>query len=440
MTVSPFDSAIYRGLFAQADLARLFSDSAEVRAMLLVEGALAQVQGRAGLIPEVSAAAIHRASLELQVDPGALTEATAKNGVSVPALVEAFRAAMQAPEHAQYIHWGATSQDIADTALMLRLRRALELIEADLTRLLKGLATMAETHAATPMAARTYGQYASPTTFGAVAAQWGTPVLRLLDRLADLRPHLLAVSLSGAAGTASALGPDAPALRSALAQALDLSDPGASWHAARDRIAELAQWCATLTGLTAKIGRDMERMAQSGIGTLRLAEGGGSSTMPQKQNPVGPSVLIALGTYAAGQASVIQNAMSPAEQRDGGAWFAEWLTLPGLVMAAGRAAELAADLAETAQPDTKALAAALDDPLGLIDAEAFSLALAAQIPRPEAQKKIKDLCREAQASGTKLASLVQRDFPGVAPDPAARFGQAPAEARAFAAAVRNRRS
>lgn len=151
MAASVFASPLYGQLFATGETGRLFTDSAEVRAMLLVEGALAKVQGGLGVIPEISGAAIHRASLEVAIDPGALGAATGQNGVPVPGLVAAFRAAMEAPEHAQYAHWGATSQDIADTALMLRLRQALALAEADIRKLLGALAQAAEDHAATPM-------------------------------------------------------------------------------------------------------------------------------------------------------------------------------------------------------------------------------------------------------------------------------------------------
>ena len=155
MSASVFDSPLYAKLFATGETGRLFSDTAAIRAMLLVEGALARVQGAAGIIPEISAAAIHRATLEIQVDPGAIAASTGENGVCVPGLVAAFRAEMQAPEHAQYLHWGATSQDIIDTGLMLRLRQALALAEADLRAVLAALAAAAEAHAETPMAART---------------------------------------------------------------------------------------------------------------------------------------------------------------------------------------------------------------------------------------------------------------------------------------------
>ena len=213
MAASVFDSPLYARLFETGDAGRLFSDSAAIRAMLLVEGALAKVQGAQGVIPRDAAQAIHRASMEIQLDPGALAQETGENGVSVPALVAAFRAEMQAPEHAQYVHWGATSQDIIDTALMLRLRQALSLAEADLTSLIKMLGTQAQTHADLPMAARTYGQHATPTTWGAICAEWGAPLADALGALEGLRAGSLWVSLSGAAGTASALGPQAAQTR-----------------------------------------------------------------------------------------------------------------------------------------------------------------------------------------------------------------------------------
>ena len=166
MAASVFSSALYGQLFPTGEVGRLWSDSAEVRAMLLVEGALAKVQGAQGVIPEVSAAFIHRSSLEVQIDPAGLAEATGQNGVSVPALAAEFRKAMEAPEHAQYAHWGATSQDIIDTALMLRLRQTLSAQQDVLSKMLRAMGAQAAMHAETPMVARTYGQHATPTSWG----------------------------------------------------------------------------------------------------------------------------------------------------------------------------------------------------------------------------------------------------------------------------------
>lgn len=439
MPASALDSAIYRDLLGDTDMARLFTDTAEVRAMLLVEGALAEVQGEMGLIPETAAKAIHRAALELQIDPGALAAETGRNAVPVPALVAAFRAEMKAPEHAQYVHWGATSQDIMDTALMLRLRRVLEIAEARIGATLAHLAALAEAHADLPMAARTYGQVATPTSFGAVAAGWGAPLLDLRADLAALRPRLLVVSLGGAAGTLAAMGPRGTEVRARLADRLGLGDPGRSWHAERDRIAALAGWLARIAGALAKMGEDLTLLSQSGLGEVALGQGGGSSTMPQKVNPVLPALLVALGRQMAGLDAVMQGAVIHRQSRDGAAWITEWLTLPQMCLLAGRALAVAGDLAATLRPLPDRLAAQIDDGLGLIHAEALTFALTATLPRPEAQAAVKALCREAAATGTSLRALAERDHPGdwsAVFDPARRMGTAPADARAFAARVR----
>jgi 3-carboxy-cis,cis-muconate cycloisomerase len=351
MSVSPFDSALYRELFGDAEVARLFSDTAEVRAMMLVLGALAKGAGRARHDPR------GQRGLPAPCDdggadrPGRLAKATGANGVTVPGLVAALRDALQAPEHAQYLHWGATSQDIQDTRPDAADAQALMLIEARIGAALAALADLAEANAETPQAARTYGQVATPSSFGALAASWGSPLLRLHDRLEALRPRVLCVSLSGAAGTASMLGADPDALRAALAEALGLGDPGESWHASRDRIGELAGWLADLTTACGKMGADLTLLTRSEIGEIGLPGAGASSTMPQKQNPVAPSLLVALARFAPAQAAVLQGAAVHAEARDGAAWFAEWLTLPPLTAAAARAISVAGDLAAGLEAD-----------------------------------------------------------------------------------------
>ncbi len=365
MSISPFDSALYRDLFSDTEIAALFTDSAEVRAMMLVEGALANVQGELGVIPPESAKFLHRASMEVQIDPGGLAAATGQNGVSAPALVAAFRKALEAPEHAQYLHWGATSQDIIDTGLVLRLRQSLTLMERRLEALVGDLA--------------------------------------------------------------------------ALATVLGLSDPGRSWHSTRDGIAELSGWLTLVAGSLGKIGEDMILLAQSELGEIRFGGTGSASTMPQKQNPVGASVLVALARHVTVLNTATQGAAIHGHQRDGAAWFTEWLSLPSIVMGTGKGLAIAGDLVADLEPLPGRMADNLNDPLGFIHAEALSFALAAHLPRPDAQARIKTLCKEAQSTDTPLPHLIARDFPAIdLPGillPNAILGQAPAEARAFAQAV-----
>ncbi len=435
MAASVFDSPLYAQLFSTAETGRLMSDTAAIRAMLLVEGALAQVQGKQGIIPEISAAAIHRASLEVQIDPGAIAAATGQNGVSVPGLVAAFREDMKAPEHAQYVHWGATSQDILDTGLMLRLRQALVLAEEDLRVVIRALGKKAKAHAHLPMPARTYSQHATPTTWGAVVASWGAPMIDALAELDTLRKHALWVSLSGAAGTASALGPEAGKTRAGLAKALGLRDPERSWHTDRGPILRIADWQGRVMAALAHMAETLVALSGSDIGEVALGSTGASSTMPQKQNPVAPSVMLALHMQFAGLRTTLQSAAVHQHERDGAAWFAEWMVVPQLTLCLAAALQHARELAAQMEPHPMRMHANLDDNLGLIHAEALSFALAEIMPRPKAQKVTKALCLDALRQGTPLEALARGDYPDLGPDvfaPTRGIGLAARDALAFA--------
>ena len=441
MAATPSDSAIYRHLLGDAEVGQLFTDSAEVRAMMLVEGALAKAQAGAGLIPETAAVAIHRAAMELQIDPGGLAAGVATNAVPVPGLVAAFREAMQAPEHAQYLHWGATSQDIMDTALALRLRQALTIIEARLTETIARLGALAEAYAETPMVARTYGQAAVVTTFGAHVAAWGNPLLRHRTRLAAVRQDVTNISLSGAAGTLSVMGDKGPQVRASLATALNLSDPGGSWHTQRDGIAALAAWMTGVTGSLGKMAEDLLILKQSGIGEIHLGGGGASSTMPQKSNPVLPSVMAAIAKQMVGLNAVIQSALPHRQERDAGAWMAEWMSLPQMIILTARSLAVARDLAGTVTPDAGRMAAHIEATGGAMFAEALTFALTEKLPRPEAQAEVKNLVLAAKEQGESLESVAKAAHPDLdlAPvfAPALQLGLAPDEALSFAAKARD---
>ncbi len=435
MAASVFDSPLFAHLFSTGECGRLMSDTAAIRAMLLVEGALAQVQGKQGVIPEISAAAIHRATLEVQVDPGAIAKATGENGVSVPGLVAAFRDEMKAPEHAQYVHWGATSQDILDTALMLRLRQALLLAETDLHAVIRALGKQAKAHAHLPMPARTYGQHATPTTWGAVAADWGAPLIEALAGLENLRKSTLWVSLSGAAGTASALGPEAAKTRAGLAKALGLHDPQRSWHTDRGPILRIADWQGQVMAALAHMAETLIGLTSTDISEVSLGSSGASSTMPQKQNPVAPSALLALHLQFSGLRSTLQSAAVHQHQRDGVAWFAEWMVVPQLTLSLAAALRHARDITENITPHPMRMHSNLDDNLGLIHAEALSFALAELMPRPKAQKVSKALCLDALRQGTPLEDLARHDYPDLGKDvfePLRGTGLAAQDALAFA--------
>ncbi|MDP2519088.1 class-II fumarase/aspartase family protein [Shimia thalassica] len=436
MAASVFDSPLFSRLFPTGEAGRLFTDTAEVRAMLLVEGTLAKVQGEMGIIPQDSAFFIHRAAMEVQIDPAGLADETGQNGVNVPGLVAAFRKAMEAPEHAQFIHWGATSQDIIDTGLMLRLRSLLTLAEKDLQSCLSTLAKLAETHAETPMVGRTWGQAATLTSFGAQAAEWGNPLVNLLAELAELRTSCLLVSLSGASGTSGAYGPKAAELRAALATSLNLQNPDRSWHTDRTPILRIANWLGRVNVALGKLGEDLIAMSMTGIGEIDLGGGGSSSTMPQKQNPVAASALVALAHQGNGLQATLNGAAMQKHQRDAAAWFTEWLCLPQICLGAISALGIATKLLPALSPRAEEMAKAAQDPLDLIHAEALSFALSETLRRPDAQAATKSMCKEANASGTPLSQLVARDYPDLDVsavfDPLQQMGLAPRDARAFA--------
>lgn len=430
MPASPADSQIYGALFNDPETAQLFTDSAELRAMLLVEGALAKVQGAHGLIPQEAADYIARAVYEVQIDPSALAAETARNGVPIPALLAAFRKSGGDPTLLAYVHWGATSQDIMDSALALRLRRVMDIWDSRLTDLIRALGQMAENYADQPMLARTYGQAATVTSFGAVVASWGAPLMRHKQRLAAVRADILCLSLSGAAGTLSAMGDKGAMIRADLAQALDLRDPMESWHSQRDGITAFAGWMAGLAASLGKMAEDIILSCQTGIDEITLGGAGGSSTMPQKQNPVAASAVVALARQIAGLSATITGAAIHRQQRDGAAWFTEWLALPQICILTGRSISLGADIIAGLVPNPAKMQAALNAGQSLHHAEALTFQLAAKMPRPAAQAQVTALCTQAQREGTDLIDLAKSLWPDLSDT--GSMGAAPATARAFA--------
>lgn len=448
MPTSPFDSALWGRLYGDDEVARLFTDSAEVRAMLLVLGALARAQGGLGLIPKDAADAIGRAALEVHLDPSSLAVGTAAAGVPVPALVAAFRREMPDPAPAAWVHYGATTQDLMDTGLVLRLRRVTEIFATRLAALTDTLADGASRNRATVMAARTRYQNATPTTLGARMATWGDPLLRHADRLEALRPRLLQVSFAGASGTLSAVPHSRRALVEALAADLNLGAPEVPWHTARDTIVELAGWCTMLSGSLGKIGADLLWMMHSDLAEARAGTAGGSSTMPHKRNPVAAETLVQLATANTHAIGGMYQALLHGQDRDGVAWGLEWLTLGRIVATTGRCLTLAQDLAETLEPDPEAMLRAVTGQHGVMFAEAASFALAAHMPRPQAQALVKTAVAEALEARRPLRDVLTQtlepettaalDWDAIF-DPLVQAGEAPEIADRFAVQVARRK-
>ncbi len=440
MAISPFESSIYRELLRDGEIAQLFTDTAEIVAWQHVEGALARAQGEIGIIPKRSAAAIAKACGKTRIDPASLAAGTGRDGIPIPALVTALRNAMGNNGHAGYLHFGATTQDIMDTGLVLRLRAVCTIVEARLKLALNALADLADAHAGLPMAARTRRQPATPTSFGAVAAAWGTPLLAVLESLESLRPRLLRLSLYGAAGNSSALGPRASELRTAVAAELNLTADDACWHSDRSAFAEFASLLTRIAGALAKIAEDCLFMAAPEVGELKLGGGGGSSTLPHKQNPVQAETILGLFDFAAALESAMTRALLHRQQRDGAAWMLEWHALPQICAATGRALQLANSLLTRLEPDAGRMRANLEGKHGLVYAEAVAFRLGEDMPRADAQAAVKRLCGDAVAQNRHFVKLLGETFPDVdwqsVADPVGHLGDASTQARGFAETIR----
>ena len=405
MAASPFDSALLGPLLGDAEAAAAFSDAAEIAAMVRVERALALAEAACGVIPAEAGAAIDAGLRDVAPAPAALGPGTASAGVPVPALVAALRKALP-PEAGQWLHWGATSQDIVDTGLALRLAPLLDLLAARVAALSDTLGEAARLWAELPLAGRTRSQVAAPITFGLRVARWRQPLSGLGADLDRLRPRLLRVQLGGAVGSNSAIAPHGPAVIAALAAELGLAAAPA-WHADRSGLGALAGWCAGLTGALGKMAGDLILMGRSESGEARAGAGGGSSTMPQKSNPVGAEAIGALARLVAALTAPMHLAALHAEERDGTAWTLEWLVLPQILVATAAALRHAQGLAETLAPDPDRMRAVLDLDGGAALAEAASFQIAAHMPRAEAQALVKRAVAE-RAPGETLAAALTR--------------------------------
>lgn len=408
MTVQDRDSSLFKDLFGDAAISRLFSDHARIRTMLDVEAALAKVQGRLGIIPEEAAAAIVQAAARMDVDPLALSRATGLDGVPVPGLVRALRIKVGAA-HGGHVHVGATSQDIVDTAMVLASVQALEIIASRLQAIIRELALLAKRHVDSVMVGRTRFQIAAPTTFGLKAALWAAPLGRHLDRRAELLPRFKRVSLAGAVGNLAALGAKAPAVAAGLAAELGLEVASAPWHSARDMVAELAGWLALVSGSLGKIGLDVLLLAQSEVQEAWPGSCGGSSAMPHKANPVAAERLVTLARVNADRVSTLHHAQIHAQERDGSAWMSEWLSLPEMMVATGAASRIALELVQELVVDRDAMRARVEAAPGLAYAEPALLALMASMPREEAERQVASAAKAARDTGRHLLDLLAQD-------------------------------
>jgi 3-carboxy-cis,cis-muconate cycloisomerase len=431
MSVNPADSVVFGTLYGTDPMRAVFDDRAFVGRMLAVEGALARVQGRLGIIPADAAAAISAAAATLEPDMARLAASTAKVGVPVVGVVAQLRAACGGASG--FVHWGATTQDIMDTALVLQVRDAMALLDADLTGCIDALAGLADQHRATVMPGRTHLQHALPITFGLKCAAWLQPHLAHAERLAQLGPRVLRVQFGGAAGTLASLGDHGVAVMEGLAFELGLAAPPAPWHTARDGVAELACFLGLLCGSLGKIATDVVLQAQSEVGELaepHEAGRGGSSTMPQKRNPISCEYILSAGRGVHALVPLMLGAMLQDHERATGPWQSEMLALPQACTLTHGALARTRALLEGLQVDPARMRTNIDITHGAIMAEAAMMGLAPLLGHDEAHHLVQHACDIALAEGIGLAEALGRDArvePAVVArltDPAAYLGVA----------------
>ncbi|CAN7605963.1 3-carboxy-cis,cis-muconate cycloisomerase [Bosea sp. LjRoot9] len=410
-SATPFASRHLADLFSTPAMRAVFSELRTLQAMLDVEVALARVQARAGLIPVEAAEAIANAADAAALDLDELAAGTLRAGLPIVNLVEQF-IRLTGPAYGEFVHWGATSQDIMDTALILQIRDALALVEQDLDQLAQALAELARRERDTAMVGRTKLQHALPITFGFKAAVWLSSLMRHRQRLGELKPRLLQVQFAGAVGTHAALGADGPNICQALAEELGLARPLIAWHAVRDTLAEAMTFLGLLSTSLSKIAGDIALMAQTEVGEALEPGGpgqGASSTMPHKRNPITCERILSSGLALRRLVGSFLDASIHDHERATGPWQAEWLLLPEAFLLISGSLKACLTLCSGLKLQPDAMRTNLDRTRGLIAAEQVMMTLAPHMGRHHAHDVVGNACRSAASSHTSLAEALARD-------------------------------
>ena len=411
MAVNPADGLVWGTLYGTDAMRAVVGERALLAAMLRVETALARAQARLGIVPQAAADAITAAADVDRIGLPALAAATRNTGYPVVGLVKQL-SALAGAEAGRWTHWGATTQDILDTAQVLALRDALALIERDLGAVIATLAARAREHRDTVMAGRTHLQHALPITFGLKCAVWLMPLLATRERIAQMTPRLLRVQFGGAAGTLASLGEQGLDVVRELARELDLAEPEAPWHVARDAFAEAVSVLGILTGALAKMATDVMLLMQTEVAEVfepHAPGRGGSSTMPQKRNPIACEYVIAQARGVQALVPLVMNAMAGDQERATGPWQAEPLAIPQAFLLAHGALDQARLIAEGMTVDAARMRRNLASTGGLIMAEAVMMGLAPVLGRGAAHDAVHHACDVALAEGIPLAEALSRE-------------------------------
>ena len=406
--------SLFESLFYKAEVNELFSAEAYLSAMLRFEAALAQAQAEEEMIPKTASDSITRCCTLDQIDIPSLIPAIGLAGNPNIPLVKQLTAAVKKidAEASKYLHLGATSQDVIDTALVLQVKATLILIQKDLEQLLNQLYQQAETHRHSIMAGRSFLQHARPITFGYKVATWMDGLIRSAQRIEQVLQHNLVLQFGGAVGTLAGFGDKALPVAHTLAQKLDLALPPISWHTQRDRLVEVGSTLGLLTGNLGKIAKDISLLMQTEVAEVFEPSGagkGGSSTMPHKRNPVGCVAILAAAQRSPGLLSALFQSLPQDHERATGLWHAEWLPLIELCKISAGALQQALIMTNGLEVDTQRMLQNLELTNGLIYAENVSLALADKMGKAAAHEHVEGLCKQVVQTGAHLKMLVSAD-------------------------------
>ena len=404
------DGRLFANAFGTAEMREIFGERAYAERFMEVEAALARAEAEVGLIPEAAAAEItETASLEY-LDLEAVERRIEEIDLFTVAIIETWKDAIG--ESGEYIHWGATSQDIADTAMVLLVREGLDLLVDEVERVREALRVLAAEHAETPMMGRTHHVHALPITFGLKAANWLDEVDRGLDRLEAAADRALVVEFFGAVGSLASLGEPGLEVQERLAGELDLDVPNTAWYASRDRTLELLNAFATLGGTLSRIARNVLVLNREEIGELRepIPEGAvGSSTMPHKRNPVMSERTVGLAALLRGHANAMTSLLEGHDERDAGLWYAEYALVPEAFLYLHRALRNTALTLEGLEVDVEAMRENMGVHGGLPTSEAVMMALAESVGRVTAHDLVYDAAMEAVDSGRSFEECLLSD-------------------------------
>jgi 3-carboxy-cis,cis-muconate cycloisomerase len=411
MPATTLDSTIFRDIFTTAEMRQVFSDENRTACYLAIEAALARVQGRLGIIPGEAAREIDAKCKIESIDFAKLKATTERIGYPILGVVQQIVAFCD-KGLGEWCHWGATTQDITDTATIMQIRQALDLVEADMERVAAALASLARRYRDTAMAGRSNLQQAVPLTFGFKCACLLAAMQRHRARLKELRPRVLVGEFAGAVGTLASLGKDGLKVQEGLMAELKLGQPEIAWHTVRDRIGEVGCFLGLLTGTLGKISMDVKLLMQTEIAEVfePFHEGrGSSSTMPQKRNPIAALYIHSTAALVRQHTAALLEAAVADHERSTGPWEIEWIALPEIFLLSAGTLRQTRDVVEGLQVDAARMRANLDLTGGAIVSEQVMMGLGPHLGRQRAHDLVYDICREAATSGKPLVDLLAAD-------------------------------